>query len=192
MGPSSRSSRPCPDVRYGPQAGSHPALAAYVAAVTRVLEEAAPGDVPARVEAALAPLLAVRDLLTPAQRTSGRTRYRRHVLYADPERRFTVLALVWLPGQTTSVHGHAAWGAVGVYEGEPNVCCYTCRGSVEEGLVPVESSDRRFGPGATCAVQPGYDDTHRIYNGTTRPVITIHTYGCDLIEDPEAINLPLG
>ena len=37
----------------------------------------------------------------------------------------------------------------------------------------------------------GFDDVHRIYNGTNDTVITIHTYGCDLVVDPESINLPI-
>lgn len=187
-----RSPAPCAgEPCYGLQPGARPALARFAEAVTRIVETQPAPDVARHVRSALDPLLATRDLLDPAHRLGSSTSYRRHVLYADPQHRFTILALVWQPGQTTSVHGHSAWGAVGVYEGEPNVCCYDCAPGADDALVPTPTSDERFGPGATCAVQPGFDDAHRIYNGTQRPVITIHAYGRDLLREPESINLVL-
>lgn len=190
MGSDARQTTPCTDAGYGLHPSCKPAVADFAAAVTEIVETHDPVEVPERVRAALTPLLATEDLLDPVHRTESDDHYTRHVLYADPEHRFTVLALVWKPGQTTTVHGHAAWGAVGVYEGEPNVCCYDCGGD-EGDPTPSETSDERFSPGATCAVQPGFGDAHRIYNGTDRTVITIHAYGLDLVVDPESINLPL-
>ena len=54
-----------------------------------------------------------------------------------------------------------------------------------------ETSDRQFGPGDLCAVRPGLGDVHRIYNATGTTMITLHCYGIDLVEDPDAINLNL-
>ncbi len=191
MGSDAPQASPCTDTGYGLHPDCKPAVAAYAEAVTRIVETSDPVDVPDRVREALGPLLATEDLLAPAHREESAERYVRHVLYADPEHRFTVLALVWKPGQTTVIHGHSAWGAVGVYEGQPNVCCYDCEKNADDEWAAEETTDDRFGPGATCAVQPGFDDVHRIYNGTDETVITIHTYGCDLVVDPESINLPI-
>ena len=166
-------------------------MRAYAAAVEEILETCTPEEVPERVMAELEPLLATEDLLAPEHLEPGEDGYRRHVLYADPDGRFTVLALIWRPGQGTSVHGHTAWGAVGVYRGEPNVVCYDCEGATADEARWSERSDNRFGPGAVCSVQPGLDDTHRIYNASDDIVITLHTYGCDLVRDPESINIVL-
>jgi predicted metal-dependent enzyme (double-stranded beta helix superfamily) len=182
---------PCARSGYGVQPGVHDAVRRYAEAVTDVLATAEKDEVPDRVCALLGDLLETPDLLDARHRESAEETYRRHVLYADAEGRFTVLALVWRPGQTTSVHGHTTWGAVGVYEGNPSVRCYDCKPAESARIVPQERSDERFGPGATCAVRPGYDDVHRIYNDTDETIITIHTYGRDLVAEPESINLDI-
>ena len=57
----------------------------------------------------LAPHLGTADLLTPEQREGDPDRYRQHVLHAEPDGSFSVVALVWLPGQRTAVHDHVSW-----------------------------------------------------------------------------------
>ncbi|MAJ28453.1 MAG: hypothetical protein CMJ92_03520, partial [Planctomycetes bacterium] len=44
-------------------------------------------------------------------------KYTRHLLHADPEDRFSLLALVWKPGQGTPIHDHPSWGVIGVLRG---------------------------------------------------------------------------
>jgi predicted metal-dependent enzyme (double-stranded beta helix superfamily) len=178
-----RSMRP-----VGPRQGIKPALAAYVAAVEDILaggvDEA---DVPVRVAAALAPLAAVRDLLEPAQRMGDPQSYARHTLYADPEGRFTVLAIVWQPGQTSCVHGHSAWCAVAVHEGRPSVALY----DYEQGYGALPGREICCAPGYVTWVHPGVQQPHRLFNADSRVAITLHTYGRDLRQDPAAINIPV-
>jgi len=160
--------------------------------VDAILDEAlAPAETARRVAEALGPLLATEGLLDAEHRASGASWYRKHVLYADPEHRFTLLALVWLPGQGTDVHGHTAWGAVGVYEGHPSVVCYDCVETPEGHHVATETRAIRCSPGDTATVRPGLADVHRIHNPTGSTTITLHAYGRDLVEDPDAINLLL-
>jgi predicted metal-dependent enzyme (double-stranded beta helix superfamily) len=163
----------------------------YVAEVTRLVETAPDVVLPERVAARLEALLREDDLLAPEHREADPARYRKHVLHGDPAGRFTVLAIVWEPGQHTDVHGHTAWGAVGIYEGTPDVTCYDCEevGDGRHRAVPVKSL--RCGPGDVAVVRPGLRDVHRIANGTDASAVTIHTYGCDLVRDPDAINLAL-
>jgi hypothetical protein len=54
------------------------------------------------------PRTADPDLLTAAQRAGDPERYRRHLLYSQPEPAVSVLALVWEPGQATPIHAHGA------------------------------------------------------------------------------------
>lgn len=140
-----------------------------------------------RVGRELRRLLAGDDWLPAECRAAGEDTYRRHVLYADPRGRFTVLSVVWRPGQGTPVHGHTAWGAVGVYNGEPSVANYRL---VREGAVRL-ACESVCAPGDITCVQPGIDYPHRVYNASDEVAITIHTYGRDLIADPASINIPV-
>ena len=146
----------------------------------------------ARVAAALGRVLAIEDLLAPAQQAGNPDHYCRHALYADAAGRFTILALIWGPGQRTPVHGHTAWGAAGVYRGTPTVAIYDlCR----RGNGAMECCEtRRFvlQPGQTGYVRMGLDDIHRIGNeGRRDTAITIHAYGRDLIREPDSLNIVL-
>ena len=183
--------RPCADPRYGPHARAHPAVHAFVETLGEVLATAEPDAIPGRVAEALGPVLATEDLLCDELREPGAEKYRKHVLYADPAKRFTLLALVWQPGQGTDIHGHTAWGAVGVYEGNPTVVCYACEKHEGGQVTATETKNLRCKPGDTATVRPGLCDTHRICNDSASLVITLHAYGRDLIVDPDAINIHL-
>lgn len=115
----------------------------------------------------------------------GESTYQRHVLYVDPEDRFTVLSLVWCPGQETPVHGHTAWGVVGVYAGHPGVENYSL------GAELVSTGNLTCQPGDVCHVQPGKQHPHRVFNDSNDIAITLHTYGKNLVSDPASINILL-
>ena len=63
---------------------------------------------------ALRPSLTLPDLLEPAQRVGDPAAYRQHLLHVAPDGAFSLVALVWLPGQATPVHDHltgASWAS---------------------------------------------------------------------------------
>ena len=180
-------SGPC--TGYGPHPEAHAAISAFADRMAEIFTASNGADPVELVGEALKPVLAVKDLLAPCLRTPDEDWYCKHILYACPEKHFTLLALVWLPGQGTVIHGHTAWGAVGVYEGCPNVAVYDCR-EIEDGRhEATEIKDIRCKPGDVALVRPGLKDVHRIYNATDETMITLHAYGLDLVEDPDAINL---
>jgi len=160
-------------------------------AVGTLLGSCPEAEVAGRVAQAMKPLLAETDLLSLALREEGTESYREHILYADPAQRFTLLALIWRPGQGTPIHGHTAWGAVGIYEGTPRVETFTCREGPHGRHEARPLKDFTCAPGDLAIVQPGLEDVHRISNATSSTVITLHAYGRDLVEDPDAINLHL-
>lgn len=180
---------PCTDPRYGRDPKTREAVCAFAAEIGKILETRPRGEIAAAVAAAMEPMLRQSDLLAEAHCLCQPETYRRHILFADPDRRFTILALVWRPGQETPIHGHRAWGAVGVYEGEPTVTIYDCTEVEGGGRAACLQSELRCAPGDTTFVQPGYGDVHRICNATEDRVLTIHVYGRDLVEDPSSINL---
>ncbi|TVQ48617.1 MAG: cysteine dioxygenase [Gammaproteobacteria bacterium] len=170
----------------GPLAVVPPALARYVAHVESLLAGAADEEaLAARVAGALGELACERDLLAPEQRIGDAETYTRHLLYADPEGRFSVLALVWMPGQGTPVHGHTAWGAVAVHEGRPTVALY----EYEPGYGALPRQELQCVPGEVSWVRAGIQYPHRICNTSDRPAITLHTYGRDLSRNPTGINI---
>lgn len=134
------------------------------------------GGVP-QAEALLAALRdAVRapDLLDQAQRAGSDQGYARHVVHADPLDRFTVLALVWRPGQFSPVHWHHSWCAYAVVSGLLQETGYDW----DEGRGCATASmqrERRDGD-ASFAIA-GSTRIHRLGNGGTREAISLHVYG---------------
>lgn len=182
---------PCPNERYGASPQAHEAVRTFADRVGTIVGQAEAGDVAREVAAAMKPVLETPDLLCAEHREGSDETYRKHILYADPEHRFTLLALIWHAGQGTVIHGHTAWGAVGVYEGTPNVAVYDCVENADGTHTAREAKDVRCEPGDTATVDAGLGDVHRIYNASDEDVVTLHMYGCDLVEDPDAINLYL-
>ncbi len=113
--------------------------------------------------------------------------YARKLLYSHPEGRFSVLALKWLPGACTPVHGHNAWGCVGVLDGE--IGCETFAACDEPSLAK-STGIINAKTGAVASVDPNPCGIHRLFNPTERISHTLHIYGMDLSENPCAINVP--
>lgn len=137
-----------------------------------------PGTTAEQVAAALRPLLAVEDLLAPEHTTGDPASYRSHILHVEPDGSFSVVALVWLPGQVTPIHDHISWCVVGVYRGYEHEVRY--RRAVEGGRrCLVETGRTVNGPGSVSfLVPPG--DIHLVRNPTGRKVISLHVYGADI------------
>src|SRR6185312_17127696 len=93
-------------------------LAGLAENVTSIVRRGVPAIDTARLVAdALGPVLADPGLLLADQQTADADCYRQHVLYVDPDGRFSIVALVCLPGQETCVHDHISWCVVGVHRG---------------------------------------------------------------------------
>jgi predicted metal-dependent enzyme (double-stranded beta helix superfamily) len=143
----------------------------------------------AAAKSALRGYLCDKDLLTSAQREGDTHNYRRHLLYADPNRQFSILAIVWLPGQQTPIHGHTAWGTVGVYAGHPYCDVFAPHGQQRLAVRQQLLLKNQLKPGDLSCVQPGTDDAHRLGNDSHSNCITIHIYGRDLLAHPRSINI---
>jgi 3-mercaptopropionate dioxygenase len=61
--------------------------------------------------------LPAADILTPAQRAGDPLSYQCHLLHAEADGSFSVVALVWRPGQATPVHDHVTWCVMAVIQG---------------------------------------------------------------------------
>ncbi len=96
----------------------------------------------------------------------------RHTLHAEDG--FSVVALVWRPGQGTPVHDHVAWCAFGVAQGTEYEIRYRDAGS---HLVEIDRAGNEVGSVSSFA-PPG--DIHRVHNTGAETAISIHVYGADL------------
>jgi predicted metal-dependent enzyme (double-stranded beta helix superfamily) len=92
-----------------------------------------------------------------------------------------VKALIWQPGQLTSIHDHIAWCAFGVMQGVEYETLYRDDGDhlTEIGRVANQVGDvSGFAP-------PG--DIHRVHNTGDVTAISLHVYGADLSDSAVTI-----
>ncbi len=131
-----------------------------------------------QVRAALAAAAAAPDLLTAAQRESGLDNYRRHLLASDPHGRYTIVSLVWRPGQQTPIHGHHAWCGYAIVSGTLHEELYRWD-NVQHRARAMHRQTRAIG--ATSYVQPGLNaGIHRLTHAgadNAPPAISLHVYG---------------
>jgi 3-mercaptopropionate dioxygenase len=115
------------------------------------------------------------DILTAEQRYGDPLHYQCHVLHVEPDGSFSVLALVWRPGQATPIHDHVSWCVTGVIQG----CEHEERYELgQDGwLVQTGTADSREGDVAGLA-PPG--DIHRVRNADVETAISVHIYGTDI------------
>ncbi|MFE3866404.1 hypothetical protein ACFXPT_39450 [Streptomyces goshikiensis] len=133
-----------------------------------------------RVAGILEGFLRYPDLLTGGQMESDVRAYRQHVLYAAPAGGFSVVALVWLPGQQTPIHDHISWCVVGTYMGAEEETRYrldSVSGQTGPVLAPLDIATISAGT-VTYLIPPG--DIHHVRNATSGRVISIHIYGADI------------
>lgn len=152
---------------------------ALVREVREAVDRGLPPDLTAYlVGERLAPHLGEPDLLTAEQREGDPDRYRQHVLHAEQDGSFSIVALVWLPGQRTSIHDHVSWCVAGVHQGQESEDRYRL---VSDGtrsrLVPTE---RAVNPQGSVSAFAPPGDIHRVYNACDGTAISIHIYGADI------------
>jgi 3-mercaptopropionate dioxygenase len=148
-----------------------------VSAVRAVVERHADWRQTARLVAEeLARQLPAPDVLPPEQRIGDPQHYRSYPLHTEPDGSFSVVALVWRPGQVTAIHDHVTWCVFGVLQGIEHEELFTL--DEERGcLVEAGTSTNRAGD-VNGFAPPG--DIHRVRNVGDDTAISIHVYGTDV------------
>lgn len=156
-----------------------PRLDALVGAVrAAVNRREAPTRTAGLVADALSPFLTDPALLPASALEADPERYTQHVLHVEEGGAFSVVALVWLPGQCTPVHDHVAWCVTGVHIGAEDETRYALAGPEDDRhLVPVAAVVNRAG--STCGFAPP-GDIHRVSNAGEGPAVSLHVYGADI------------
>src|SRR3954464_16020231 len=105
------------------------------------------------------------DVLTAAQRAGSPDDYQGHTLHVEPDGSFSIVALVWRPGQLTRIHDHVTWCTFGVIQGVEHEDLY------DADLNLLGQNDNRVGEVSGFA-PPG--DIHRVHNVGDTTAISIH------------------
>lgn len=132
----------------------------------------APDAMASEIKAALRDATAGANWLPSERRRASHENYARHLLYGDPDGRFSILAIVWDHGQMSPIHGHHCWCAVGVYQGVLTETRY--REGAGGPPVPVNSTRRAAG---TLSFDPAASAIHRIANESGVLAVSLHVYG---------------
>jgi predicted metal-dependent enzyme (double-stranded beta helix superfamily) len=123
----------------------------------------------------LGDLVSQDDWLPDAFAAPNPDRYTQYLLHCDSRERFSVVAFVWGPGQSTPVHNHTVWGLVGVLRG----------GEISQRFAPggreTLGGPALLHPGDVEPVSPRVGDVHKVSNAfPDRTSISIHVYGGDI------------
>jgi 3-mercaptopropionate dioxygenase len=154
-----------------------PGLAELAAAVRDAVGEHANWrDTAQLVASVLERYLPSPGILTAEQRTGDPEAYKSEVIHSEPDGSFSIVALVWLPGQVTPIHDHLTWCVFGVIQG---IECEELFELDEQGTSLVEAGDRVNRTGDVSGFAPP-GDIHRVRNGGDRTAISIHVYGTDV------------
>jgi predicted metal-dependent enzyme (double-stranded beta helix superfamily) len=115
-------------------------------------------------------------VLTPEQRAGDPKGYRSYPLHTEPDGSFSIVALVWRPGQVTPVHDHVTWCVFGVIQGVEHEELFRLDEELD-CLVEVGTNDNYEGDVSGFS-PPG--DIHRVRNAGDETAISIHIYGTDV------------
>jgi 3-mercaptopropionate dioxygenase len=110
-------------------------------------------------------------VLTAEQRAGSPDGYRSHTLHVEPDGSFSIIGVVWRPGQLTRIHDHMSWCAFGVIQGVEHEELF------DPDLNLVGRNDNHVGDVSGFA-PPG--DIHRVHNTGDETAISIHVYGTDV------------
>ncbi len=153
-----------------------PALLTAIRAATRSGEDWR--QTASLAAAALASHLPSPDVLTAAERAGDPAGYTQHILHTEDSGNFSVVAVVWRPGQMTPIHDHVTWCVVGVIAGNEHEELFELTGGPGgEHLVRTAVRDNWTGSVSGFA-PPG--DIHRVCNTAAETAISIHIYGADI------------
>lgn len=168
----------------------HPSLEKFTARMDRLVgAESDPHAVTEETAAYLAELLSTPGFLEDRFRQPSPTGYQQHVVHVHPDGLYSIVALIWLPGQATPVHDHRCWCVVGVLEGREHQTRFHLYEDDTSGARFLTSlSEETFSPGEVCALVPPEEDIHVVQNNGDGVGISIHVYGADISKVGSSIN----
>ena len=127
-----------------------------------------------RVVTALRGRLPGPGLLSAEQLAGDPSGYQTHLVHAEPDGSFSVVVMVWRPGQRTPVHDHLTWCVTAVLQGTEYEEVFANRGDC------LEIVGRNANPvGAVSGFAPP-GDIHQVTNIGDTVAVSMHVYGTDI------------
>lgn len=174
---------------------THPPTApvqAFVEDVERLLDahthDADPNLLVQAVERRLATLLTSPGILEQEDRIPWADHYRPHLLTVAPSRRFSLMALIWAPGQVTPIHDHICWCVVGVLEGLEREQRFSLRENSDGQRWLTSTTDVNVMPGEVSRLTPPEENIHQVRNAGDTLAISLHVYGADISVCGSSVN----
>ena len=116
------------------------------------------------------------EILTAGEREGSPDGYVAHTLHVEPDGGFSVLAVVWRPGQQTPIHDHVTWCVVGVLRGAEHEELFALR----DGDTALARVGRRVNAVGEVGGFAPPGDIHRVTNRGPGVAISMHVYGADI------------
>jgi predicted metal-dependent enzyme (double-stranded beta helix superfamily) len=133
-------------------------------------------------------VLGFEHVLEAAEREPDPRRYRQHVLHVDPAGRFSVVALVWLPGQLTPIHDHVAWCVAGVLTGREREHRFE-RIPEAGGVTGLRETKSLYNDVGDVSVLTAGPDIHKVLCDGQDLTISLHVYGADITRKGTSVNV---
>jgi len=100
--------------------------------------------------------------------------YQTHLVHAEPDGSFSIVVMVWRPGQQTPIHDHVTWCCTAVLQGTEYEEVYALRGD------HLEIVGRNANPVGTVSGFAPPGDVHRVTNIGDSVAVSMHVYGTDI------------
>lgn len=134
-----------------------------------------------RVVTALRGRLPGPQLLSPEQLAGDPSGYQTHLVHAEPDGSFSIVVMVWLPGQRTPVHDHLAWCVTAVLQGtEYEEVFRLVPGEPNARGGHLEAVARHANPVGTVSGFAPPGDIHQVTNTGDAAAVSMHVYGTDI------------
>ena len=138
------------------------------------------GQTAQRVAGALRAGLPGPGILTAAELRGDPDSYQAHLMHAEPDGSFSVVAVVWRPGQVTPIHDHVTWCVAGVLCGAEDEELFTLAGARGRPGAAVRPAGRNLtGAGSVTGFAPP-GDIHRVRGPGPGVTVSLHVYGADI------------
>lgn len=127
----------------------------------------------AAVTAALSAAVARSGWIPHDRRRANHAQYARHLLHGDPAGRFSILSIVWGPGQRSPIHAHYTWCGVAIVQGMLTETHF--REEAAGALpVPIRSVKREA---CTISFDRAHTAIHSMANEGSGMALSVHVYG---------------
>jgi 3-mercaptopropionate dioxygenase len=168
------------EYKVAPCPGSE--LAGLIYRLERAVEQPDPQSIADSVREALIDAMRADSSFIPDRFLQpDEVHYARRLIYMGADTRFSLLAMVWAPGQTTPLHDHGGqWCVECVYRGEIVNTSYVLEDQRNDEFYFRECKSVREVAGQSSALVPPFDH-HVLSNQSDTTAVTLHVYANELL-----------